>query len=308
MPLVEARSQLAAKVEVTEGTAIALAAADAVLAGDIVFDPDITMEELNLQSSSLSPFPGVAGSRMARITCRVPLKGSGTAGTPPEFGKLIRACGYGETIVGATSVTYAPASTAIPSLTMAKYVDGKRYLLAGARGNFTLTFPSGRPAFIEFDFLGTSIADSDATLLAGVSYQTSVPQPFQNASFTINTYGAIIEAMVIASANTLALRDDANSAQGFLSAKITDRLATLTLNPEDVILATEDFWATWEGGSLVVLAAQLGQSAGNILTIGAPKAQYGKLGQSERNGITITEIDATLRRNVGDDELSLAFT
>jgi hypothetical protein len=85
-PLIEARSQLAAKVE------------------------DVDMEELNLQSSSLSPFPAVAGGGFARMTFETPLKGSGVAGTPPEISALFRACGLCETTVGGTSVTYAPAS------------------------------------------------------------------------------------------------------------------------------------------------------------------------------------------------------
>lgn len=308
MPLIDERSQLAAKIEDTEGTPESLAAADAVLASEIKFDPDVNLEELNLQSSSLSPFPGVAGGRMGRMTFKCELKGSGTAGTEPEIGKLIKACGYGETIVGGTSATYVPASTGIPSLTMAKYMDGKRYLMAGARGNFTINLNAGKPGWINFDFLGTSITDSDTSLLTGISYQTSRAQPFQNANFTINSYSAIIEALAIASGNTLALREDANSEQAYLSAAITKRLATLKLNPEDVLLATHDFWAAWEAGTLVALSAQLGQTAGNILTITAPKVQYGKVGQGSRNGIAVNEIDATLRRNAGDDELSLAFT
>jgi hypothetical protein len=145
MPIIEARSQLAAKEETTEGTAETLAAANAILAGEIKFDPDVDMEELDLQSSSLSPFPAVAGGRMARMTFKCEPKGSGTAGTPPEIGLLLRACGYEETIVGGSSVTYDPASSSIPSLTMAKYVDGKRYLMAGARGDFSIELKAGKP-------------------------------------------------------------------------------------------------------------------------------------------------------------------
>jgi len=89
---------------------------------------------------------------------------------------------------------------------------------------------------------------------------------------------------------------------------IGKRLATMKLNPEDVRIATQDFWADWENGTLVAFTAQLGQSAGNILTITAPKVQYGKIGQGERKGYGIYDIDAILRRSSGDDELSLAFT
>jgi len=308
MTIIDARSQLAAKAEGTEGTAESLAAANAILARNIKFDPDINVEELDLQSSSLSPFAGVPGGRQARMTFECELKGSGTAGTAPQIGVLIKACGYAETIVGGTSVTYAPASSAIDSLTIAKYADGKRYLMAGARGNFEIKLPAGKPGIIAFDFLGTAIADSDATLLSGITYDATRAQAFQNASFTIDSYAAIVEAIAIKSGNTLKLRESVNSAQGFLSAVITKRLAEMSLNPEDVLIATQDFWDTWENGTLVAFTAQLGATAGNILTITAPKVQYGKVGQADREGVGNYDIDAKLRRNSGDDELSLAFT
>lgn len=308
MPLIEKRAQLAAKVEGTEGTAETLAAADAVLSGAIKYDPEIEVEDLNLVSSSLSPFPGVAGGRQAKMSFECPLKGSGTAGTAPEIGKLIKACGYTETVVASTSVTYTPASSGAPSLTMAKYVDGKRYLMAGARGNFEIELKAGKPGKIKFDFVGTAIADTDTALLTAISYQTSLVQPFQNASFTIDSYAAIIESLVIESGNKIELRDSVNAAHGYLSAIIGERLATLKLNPEDVLIATQDFWADWEAGTLVALSALLGATAGNRLTITAPKVQYKKIGQGERKGLAVYEIEGSLIRNAGDDELSLAFT
>jgi len=308
MPLIEERSQLAAKAEETEGSAEALTNAEAILARSIKYDPDIEVEELDLQSASLSPFPAVAGGRLAKMTFECELKGSGTAGTAPEIGPLIKACGYGETIVGGTSVTYLPASSGIDSLTMAKYIDGKRYLMAGARGNFETVLKAGKPGIIKFDFLGTALADTDTALLASVSYDSTRAQPFQNASFTIDSYAAIVEAITIASGNSVELRDSVNAAQGYLSAVLGGRLAAMKLNPEDVLIATHDFWDDWEGGTLVAFTAALGATAGNILTITAPKVQYSKVGQGERKGMATHEIDAVCRRNSGDDELSLAFT
>ena len=307
-PLIEARSQLAAKVEDVEGTAETLSATYAILASNIKFDPDVDMEELNLQSSSLSPFPAMAGGRLARMTFQTPLKGSGAAGTPPEISALFRACGLGETTVGGNSVTYAPASASIPSLTMAKYIDGKRYLMAGARGKYDILLNAGKAGKINWDFLGTAIAPSDTALLSGISYQTSVAQPFQNASFSIDSYSAIIEELMIGSGNKFELRPDANSVQGYLSTIISERLMTLKINPEAVAVATHNFWTKWFAGTLVALTATLGATAGNICTITAPKVQYGKIGQGTRSGYAVDDIDATLRRSSGDDEISIAFT
>lgn len=307
--MIEARAQLAAAEESVEGTAEVLAAANAILARNIKFDPDINVEELDLQSSSLSPFAGVPGGRMARMTFETELKGSGTAGTPPETSVLWQACGFAEVTVALTSVTYAPASSAIPSLTMAKYVDGKKYLMAGARGNFEIQLNSGKPPIVAWDFLGTAIADTDTALLAGITYDATRAAAFQNAAFTIDSYAAIVEALKIATGNTVELTDDANSAQAYLSAQISKRLMTLSLNPLDVLIATHDFWADWEAGSQVALSVKACPgSAGNICTITAPKVQYDKVGQGNRKGQSSYEITGKLRRSSGDDEISIAFT
>lgn len=306
--MIEGRQQFAAKTEDTEGTAETLAATNAILAKKVTFDPTIDMEELDLVSSSLSPFAAVAGGRWAKMTVECPLKGSGTAGTPPEIDVLLRACGFAATTVAGTSVTYAPASSAVPCLTMAKYVDGKRYLMAGVRGTFEIALRAGKPGIIKFDFLGTGLGDSDTSLLSGISYQTTAAQPFQNASFTVDSYAAVIEALTIAAGNSFELRESANGTMGYVSAVIGKRQGTYKINPEDVLLATHDFWATWEAGSLVATTATLGATAGNILTITTPKLQYGKLGQGERALQSTTELDGLLKRSSGDDELSLAFT
>ncbi|MCK7495178.1 MAG: hypothetical protein MZW92_31855 [Comamonadaceae bacterium] len=44
-----------------------------------------------------------------QLTFDVEIKGSGAAGTAPELGVLLKGCGFGETVVAVTSVTYAPA-------------------------------------------------------------------------------------------------------------------------------------------------------------------------------------------------------
>ena len=309
-PLKERVSQLAAKAEVTEGTAEALTAAEAILSRLISFDPDIELTELDLVSSSMSQFPGVAGKRMATITFETEFKGSGVAGTAPEVAALFGACSMEETIVGGTSVTYTPYDNSNDgaSITIAKYIDGKRYLMAGCRGNFVLNMVAGEPAMITWTFTGVLEADSDTALLAAVTYDSTRSQPFINASMTLDAYAAVVEAIVIDMANDVALRDSVNGATGYLSAIIGNRLPTMTINPEDVLIATHDFWDDWENGTEVAFTATLGGTAGNICTITAPKVQYGKVGQGSRNGYAVNEIDAFLRRDSGGDELSLAFT
>ncbi len=101
---------LAATRETTPGTVAAPTIPDdAVL---LVYDPqvswDVTMTQRNPVHTKLSKTDSIPGSMMARITFRCEVKGSGTAGTEPSIGVLLKACGLDETVVASTSVTYSP--------------------------------------------------------------------------------------------------------------------------------------------------------------------------------------------------------
>ena len=81
----------------------------------------------------------------ATISFDVELKGEGAAlGVAPEIGALLKACQMSETIVGATSVTYAPISLAMDdatndSVTIYYHQDLIRHEINGARGTWTMS-------------------------------------------------------------------------------------------------------------------------------------------------------------------------
>lgn len=303
------KTQLAAKAEETEGTAIALAGADALLIMKPVWKPNPVMNDRPLAGSSLSPHKKIPGARSAVIEFDVELKGSGTAGTAPEFGKLLKACGFGETVVEATSVTYLPASSAIDVLTMALYMDGIIKKIWGARGTVSIKLETGKPGILHFVFTGADFSVADGAMLSdGVSYDATTPQPFMNSSFTIDSYAALIGALEIATNNKVALRPDANASSGYRSAVITGREPGMSFDPELVTVATYDFYGKLRSGNEGALTATLGATGGNICTITAPKVQYTALNPAEKEGFQTLGIDCQLNRNTGDDELSIAFT
>src|SRR5687767_8126195 len=103
-PILTRRAVVAAKIEVTEGTAETLAAADAnFLVVDPRFEADIAMFPRENVDASLSQYSQVPGTQMARLTFKVELKGQGAAGTAPALGKLLKACGFGETVSAGVS-------------------------------------------------------------------------------------------------------------------------------------------------------------------------------------------------------------
>lgn len=306
--MLETKTQLAIKLESEEGTAETLAAGDAILHANGKFTPDTPMFQRPMRSSSLSPFSSVPGARSATIEFDVELKGSGSAGTAPEWGQALKGCGFAEDIVAATSVTYTPASSSVGSYTLALYEDGMIHKIWGARGTVKLALKNGEPGMLSFSFKGADFSVVDGALLSGVSYDSTKPPAFLAAQFTIDSYAALLSSLEIDMANVLALRPDANQDSGYKSTIISSRLPIMTFDPEKVLVATYDFYGKLRSGNEGALSTVVGSTAGNICTITAPKAQYTKIDEAERDGIRSLGIDCQLNRNSGDDELSLAFT
>lgn len=302
------RCQVACEIEGTEGTAETLEAADAFLAFNPKFTPGIEPHKRDPVRAAMSPHPSVFGMRSAKMSFDVELVGTAAAGSAIHFSDALKACGVGETLVAETSATYAPASSSIPSVTLGMYLDGKIYTIWGARGTAKLLLEAGKPGIISFEFTGADWSEADGAMLGGVSYNAVLPPTFQNASLTIDSYSAMVSKLEINLGNNVQLRPDANSASGNKSAVITNKETTLSMDPENVLVATEDFLGNWRSGALMALAATLGSDEGNTIDISAPQVQYQGIDTTDRNGVSALEISALLCLSSGDDEWEIAIT
>ena len=302
------KSQVAAVVEAVEGTKESISAADAFLGGNVKFNPGLKMHERNGVTGSLSKAANIPGERQATLTFDVELGGAASAGSAPFWGKLMRSCRYLETVVASTSVSYTPGADPGPTMTLAWYEDGKVYRLWGARGTWQLQANEGEPGVLSFTFTGADWEVVDEPLLAGVTYDPTLPPAFMGASFAIDGYNAQIAAITIDAANTVTLRKDISSSSGFKSAMVTDRKPTVKIDPEDVLAATKDFFATWRSGTQVAMSASIGSAAGNTIAITAPKVQYQEIGLSDRDSLGVTDITGLLCIDSGDDEISIAIS
>lgn len=303
-------SQVAIKIESAEGTKEILAAADVVLASNPKFTPNIAMYERSDKAvaGDMSPVPNLPGARSATISFDVELCGAAAAGTAPHYSAAMRAAGAGETIVAVTSVTYKPISSAIPCATVAIYEDGKIKRIWGARGTVSISYPAGEPAIASFTFTGADWEVVDGALLTGVTYPSTVPPVFMGATFTIGAYAAVINSMAIAMGNTVALRKAVTASGGHISARITGRKPTLKIDPEEVLAATNDFFASWRSGALLALASSMGSVAGNTIATSAPKVQYQSISTGERDKLSTLDINGLLTRNAGNDEWQIQIT
>lgn len=311
MPILTKRAVVAAKIEVAEGTSETLAAGDAnFLVVDPKFEVEVPMFNRNNVDASLSPYAMIAGTQMATLSFKVEVRGSGAAGTAPALGKLLKACGFGETVVASTSVTYAPTSASISSLTIALYRDGIKKQMRGARGNVKYVGKAGEPGMLEFEFKGVYDGVSDVSILTGSGIETTLPPALLTAAFAVGGFAAKLSNITIDMANKLAVRPDINKAEGWFSCVITGREPKGSFDPEMELVATHDFFTKWKTNVLATLTFAHTGSAGNIITVTAPKLQYVKLGEGDRDGVQSLGVDFLLSRSAagGNDELSIAFT
>lgn len=308
------RMLLAAKIEATEGTAETPAGADAnMLVFDPKFDPDIDQFDRQPVAADLSKYASIPGARKGRLTFKAEVKGSGTAGTAPAIGKLLRACGMSETIVAVTSATYKPASVSLPTITfvlqsLPETGNAIQVKLFGAAGTWRCSGRAGEPIMLEFTFSGVYSAVTDVTELVASGVETTLPIVLTNAAFTVQALSAKISGLSMDLGNTIVPRWDVSKTPGIFSYKISGRRPTMQFDSEKELVATHDFYGKILAGTLDTMSVALTGSAGNITTITAPKVQYLKLSEGERDGLAIYTVDCGLNRSVGNDDLSIAFT
>jgi hypothetical protein len=312
MSIILQRTQVAAQLEATEFSKATLAAADAFLAFNPAFTPSVEMFPRDPVRESLSKYPSVSGKRSAKIAFDVELIGSGTAGTAPFWGKLMKACGFSEVITGGVSVAYTPSSDNqgnSKSVTVGLYMDSMVKRIWGARGTVKLTMEVGKPGILHFEFTGCDFEAADVALLSSVTYSTLIPPAFLSGSLTLDSYAALCSKVELDVQNVLALKEDISSASGNKGCVITGRNPKGSMDPELCNVATYDFYTKWKTpGTFGSLSLAATGSAGNIATVTCPKVRYAAIADQDRNGLRALGLDFEPTLNTGDDEIAITMT
>lgn len=227
----------------------------------------------------------------------------------------------GEVITGGTSGATAttgsvpsqagfavePLSASVPSLTVGGYEDGIRKLLKGSRGSCKMLFRNGEPVMAENSFMGVEAGVTDTALLSSISYETTKPPVFMNATITCDGVSLKISELDIDLAAVLAAREDVGDVRGILSYMITDRDPAGSFNPEMLAVTTHDFHTKWFENTEMELDVPWGSAAGNKFEFYAPKAVYNKIDDEEREGIQSARctFDLNAALALGDTEWAL---
>ena len=299
------------ETESSYGTDPTPTGADAVLVRDL----NITPQQSDVVNRDVvRPYLGASEQLLAntRVECSfsVELAGSGAAGTAPQYGKALQACGLSETIVADTSVTYAPVSSSFSSVTIYYNIDGLRHKVTGCRGTFSINCTVGEIPTIDFTFTGVYVAPDDSALPSATYANQASPLIFKNgntSSFQLLSFAGALQAFSFDLGNNLVYRELVGGTKEVL---LTDRAGTGSTTIEAVSIASKDYFAAaLTDTSLGNLDFTHGSTAGNIVDFASTRVDIGDVSYSDQDGIAMFNIPYTcVPSTSGNDEFSLAYT
>ena len=310
MALLTRKRVILIEAESSYGTDPGMATSTVVLVRDLSITPqssDVVNRDV------VRPFLGASEQLLAntRVECTfsVELAGSGTAGTAPRYGDALKACGFSESIVSNTSVTYAPVSSSFTSITIHYNIDGVRHIVSGCRGSFSINASVGEIPSIDFTFTGVYATPTD-TALPTISYgNQATPLIFKNGNttnFQLYSFAGALSALTLDIGNSLVYRELVGGTKEVL---LTDRAATGSVTMEAPTLAQKDYFsAALIDYTLGNLQVTHGTQAGNIVQFTSSKVDIGDVNYGEMDGVTMLEIPYTLVPSTSGDEMSLIYT
>lgn len=309
------RCLLLAKKETTYGVDPTAAAADTILAENVNF---------KLTGQRVSPDPAKPGvgpvashvyGEHAEVSFEIPLAASGAAGTAPSWGKIMKACGWGEAVVASTSVTYALLADTLTSdsLTLV-WRDGNRRLhkVLGFRARIGLKLSAGARPMIVVTGRGLHV---DVTTGAALNHaaadftgwKDSRPVAQGTTTFTFNGVSGLgVSELSIEQSDNVKYLDVPEQENVELRGprKFTGQAKITTPLPSTLNLET-----LWKAGTVVTFALGQESTAGKIVTINGRtqvvEPSYSREDDRDVASVNLELVPSTLST---DDELAIVLT
>lgn len=284
----------------------------------LVRNPQLQTEGLRMTDrgavrASIGKLQKIFGGKLARLTVECEMKGSGAAGTAPEIGPLLEACGMEETIVASTSVTYKPESAAHESVTIYYFEGGrKRHILRGCRGTVTFRLDeAGGILIAAFEFVGHHDEPTDQSL-PSPTYNAQVPRAALGQSPSFNGVSAIVlRAWQLALNNVIAMPPSVAAADGYGEIILTGREVTGQITIESELDSVIDIDALLSAGTrFAFVSGTFGSVAGNRVAVTTPASStyVTDTGHGDGEGLRLRTVDIAVDDSTSDQEVSVAFT
>tara|TARA_R100000700_G_scaffold12536_1_gene17825 strand:+ start:273 stop:1208 length:936 start_codon:yes stop_codon:yes gene_type:complete len=311
MPKLHRKRSLLAKAESSYGTnPTPTGSANYVEVIDLNIEPVVSDE---VSRDLIRPYMGnyevlLANTRV-NATFDVEMAGSGSAGTAPKYGAILKACGLSETVSGGDTVTYAPVTTPSDSVTLFVNYDGIRHMITGCRGTFSLVCEVNQIPRISFSLTGIFNAPTDQALPTVTRSNQATPLIFKNGStsnFAIFGFAAALQSWNLDFNNEVIYRELVGGTKEVL---ITDRRPSGTAVVESVALSSHNFFTDATGSSTGTNTWLHGTTAGNKITVSCPQTDLGQPTYEESDGVTMLSLPfyATPTASA-NNEFSLVYT
>lgn len=291
------------KDEVTPGTdALPVPSSDAIRVISANITPNVEAIDRAVLKNTMGNLPHMIGKKTATVELQIELKGSGAAGTVPEMGPLLKACGMSETINAGVSVVYQPGTTTTNTCTIYIYKDGLLWKLLGSKGTVSIETTIGQITTLTFSMQALYTAPVVSALPAGAVYQSSQPIIANNVDVATENAGNIKVASISFS--------DGNDMQehyviGEHSFQIANRQPTASITKDSV--GTTADWDNLASGLDAAISFTFG-SAGNQFTADFPVARKESVGYGERAERDTLDVSYRLYESTGDDQYTFTFS
>lgn len=309
MPIYARKMVLLAKPETTYATDPTLTgAANAILARNItIAEMEGSDESRDLVQPNFGNQPTIPTGTYVSIEYDTEIAGSGTAGTAPAWGALLRGCGYAEVVSAGVSVAYTPITDSIESLYKKFWMGSTLHAIKGARGTGKLQFTAQKIPFIHWKFSGLYVAPGEVS--AATPTFTNWKKPVivnkANTTLSINSVALVARDFSLDIANPIEPRLLINSE----SVLITDHKEQIDFTAEAVPVSTLDIHTLALTQAAVPASLVHGTVAGNIATISAPNAQFQRpKGYSINQGIAERGLSMLCLPGSGNDQVSITLT
>ena len=307
------RSFILAKAETTYGT-------DSVPAAvNVLFAENVRHKLLGTRERGAPAKPGVGQvqgqivGEHVEVSFEIPLAASGVAGTAPKWGPLPKSCGWGETIVASTSVTYA--LLADPQTADSQTIiwnDGRRlHKVTGWRGRMGLKLSAQKRPMLTFTGKGLYVevvtralpAHADATWTGWVDAR---PVAQGRTTFALNSVNIALRELSLDPSDNVLFNDLPHQENVTLRGARTFSGSVKGTTPLASALNLETLWT---GGAIIPAAVVHGTTAGQIVTLNL-KAQLGQPEYGDENGEDVFTQPVDLQPSVLnlDDEIALVLT
>lgn len=306
------------KIEGTPGVdAVPVAGTDDVFVESPAWSHDGArmVERPGIRGGATDQLKQIWADTLFQVTFSVELKGAGaaySASIRPEVDALLRACGHSATLdpgVGTENYKYSPVSDQATHEygTLYYYSDGILFKGIGCQGNVEFSFEGGQRGMANFTFKGHTVTPTDVALPDG-TFSTVEPPIVKNASFTIDSYAASISKLAFSPNWEMQAPVDISATDGFGQVILNKRDTGGSFDPEQELIATEDFIERWRANvSMALATGDIGATQYVKYNITAPAVAYRSVGPGEKEGLRTNEIDFGMHTVTGDDEYVLTF-